>query len=50
MTSKPRNGPRRVDEVRRRARRIQEREDIPYHWAMRKAGWQVSRATGDRTT
>lgn len=46
MTEKMRNGPRRVDEVRRRARDLMEKEDLPYHRAMRKAGWLVRRATG----
>jgi len=45
---KDRNGPRRVDEVRRRARRIMDREGLPYHLAMRQAGLQVRIAANDR--
>ena len=40
--------PRRVNEVRRRARRIMERDGVGYGRAMREAGWQVRRAGGDR--
>lgn len=36
-----------MNEVRRRARRIMERDGVGYHLAMREAGWRVNRAAAD---
>lgn len=43
------SSPRRMEEVRRRARRLMEKEGIPYGLAMKQAGWMVRKAAGDES-
>jgi hypothetical protein len=45
---RPPNGQDRINEVRRRARRIMERDGLPYHLAMKEAGLEVRIAANDR--
>lgn len=42
------NGPRRKQEVQRRARQIMEKKGMGYGKAMKIAGWLVRNATGNR--
>lgn len=43
----PKDGPRRVNHVRQRARQIMQRAECSYGRAMRKAGWITARAAND---
>lgn len=47
MAKEP-SSPRRLEEVRRRARKLQEERGWGYGKAMKMAGWQVAKAAGDR--